>query len=339
MDSQSDQRWLIVDTDCGVDDAIALLMAIHFCQSAGATHKLLAVTTCFGNVPVDQATKNAILILSLFQKGNNVPVYKGAASALICGKNSHTLEHSWPGHGANGMGGADFGDLFDLSRLKSAGEQCAALGMIDLVNKYPGTVDIIALGPLTNISLAVKLDSSFASKVGKFYVMGGCWMAKGNISYCAEYNFWSDPESVLVCLDAFGDREFIVVPWEVTEETCLSWEDYAYLTKEPSAGSTFVKRVCAAYESPNFYPCDAYAMATLLKPETVLTKKKAHCLMETQGKHTRGMLSIDWYNQAKVPTNCTIVTKMSKDLFKEALHQVIQNSQWAENLTPVEKKD
>jgi purine nucleosidase len=192
-----------------------------------------------------------------------------------------------------------------------------------LAQKYPGQVKLVVLGPLTNLAIAVRLCPELPKLLQKVMVMGGCAFAKGNVSYCAEFNFWSDPESVNVCLEEFDADKFSIFPWELTQDCCLSWEEFEHLLQRigDTKKGNLLRDMCVEYRkhSPVFGPCDAYAMTALLFESSVLETQKRHCIVETSGKHTRGMLLIDWYNIAKEPANATIITKFDRSFFIELL--------------------
>lgn len=316
-------RKLVIDTDCGIDDAIAILMAIKRCDLCD----ILAITTCFGNVSVDTATAAAGTILSLFQSkvNSSIPIYKGASSALISPNSSWTSAHSWKGHGANGLGNAEFPEV----RPQLPESEHAVEALIKLAKSHPGEIDLVALGPLTNIALAIKMDPNFVSNIRSIYVMGGCHSAKGNISYCAEFNFWNDPESAHLILEEFRADKLYIVPWEVTEDSGLSWQEFHQdIASIPSKEAKFVEKICHCYmdTGETFMPCDAYAMAAFLDPSIVHEILQKHCTVELQGKHTRGMLSLDWYSRSLLSSNASIVSKISKAKFKSFLIDILSKN-------------
>jgi inosine-uridine nucleoside N-ribohydrolase len=314
---------LIIDTDMGVDDAIAVLFALKRTD-------ILALTTCFGNTTLEQATKNAGVLLKLFgPKDTYVPIFRGSKNAMIQGNGDQKDRHTWPGHGTNGLGDVDFQARGIHAQPEDTSYNHASIALIEMVKKYPNQIDIVALGPLTNIAIAIKLCPDFSKLVRKVMVMGGCSLAKGNTSYCAEFNFWSDPEAVHVCLEEFTAEKFWIFPWEVTEDCSLSWtefKDFIEKTNHSERGN-FIRDICVVYENhaPVFCPCDAYAIVSLFFEDTILETKSRHCTIETAGKHTRGMLSIDWYQISKDAHNATIITKFNRERFIELLIEMCKN--------------
>ncbi|MBA3339914.1 MAG: nucleoside hydrolase [Geodermatophilaceae bacterium] len=173
------RRALVIDTDPGVDDAIALLVA-----AISPEVELVAVTTVFGNVSVPQTTENALRILALARAGQ-VPVAVGAARPLVHPQ-PHRAAHA---HGSNGLGGVD------LPLAHRAAEQTPAVRFLaDLLRTAPSPVSVCAVGPLTNIALLVATDPAAAARIERLVIMGGAF-GPGNVTPTAEFNVWSDPEA------------------------------------------------------------------------------------------------------------------------------------------------
>lgn len=176
----------------------------------------------------------------------DIHVYTGADSPLIS-----KLGSGWPGHGEDGMGGVGLtDDLMARATHEQTPSQPASSFMVDLVSSSPHNIEILAIGPLTNIALAIKLDPAFAKKVKHLHIMGGCEHAKGNASFSAEFNIHSDPEAAHIVFEAFshaslGHKEptedwiprITIVPWETCVEHTLSWEVFDTLTKQDDTSS------------------------------------------------------------------------------------------------------
>lgn len=172
-------RPMVIDTDPGVDDAIALLVAV-----ASPEIELLAVTTVFGNVPVGQTTENALRILSLAGAAH-IPVAAGADRPLVHAQ-PHRAAHV---HGPNGLGGVQ------LAPAQRVVERMPAVRFLaDLLHNSDEAVTVCAVGPLTNIALLVATEPAAAARIERLVVMGGAYGA-GNVTPTAEFNIWSDPEA------------------------------------------------------------------------------------------------------------------------------------------------
>lgn len=170
---------LVIDTDPGVDDAIALLVAV-----ASPEVELRAVTTVFGNVPLEQTTENALRILELAGAGD-VPVIAGAARPLVH-EQPHRAAHV---HGANGLGGVEL----PPARAKAKPTTVVRF-LAQLLYESSSPVTVCAIGPLTNIALLVAAEPQAAARIDRLVIMGGAYSA-GNVSATAEFNVWSDPEA------------------------------------------------------------------------------------------------------------------------------------------------
>ena len=175
---------IILDTDPGIDDAIALCYALNH-----PTLDVLALTTIYGNVAVDLATQNALRLVELnlgTVKGATVPVATGASNPLEIAPNP-VADFV---HGANG-----FGEIQLPKPSLHAASQSAAELIVDLIHKHPGEITLVAVGPLSNIALALELSPDIATLAKEVVVMGGAFHREGNVTPHAEANIWNDPHA------------------------------------------------------------------------------------------------------------------------------------------------
>ncbi|NVK73892.1 MAG: nucleoside hydrolase [Oceanospirillaceae bacterium] len=184
-------RKIIIDTDPGIDDAMAIFFAFQAPQL-----EVLGLTTTFGNVSVDLATQNAIRLTEIAKV--NVPVAKGVAVPSEIAPRPHPDFV----HGADG-----FGNINWPEPQGKAIEKSAAQFIVDTVRQYPGEVTIIALGPLGNLAKALELDPEVANLVDEVVLMGGTAIEYGNVSPVAEANIMNDPHA--------ADKVFTAA-WQVT---------------------------------------------------------------------------------------------------------------------------
>jgi inosine-uridine nucleoside N-ribohydrolase len=156
------------------------------------------------------------------------------------------LPKSWPGHGSNGLGDSEFAKdddyiAVEVDSTHAALALCALTRPTNAMTESdektatsfvgnPGKTDILALGPLTNLAVAIQLDRSFVQNTGLLYIMGGAVSGRGNSTPCSEFNFHSDPEAARIVLDAFGDKVHLV-PWETCENAGLDWLHFDFLAK------------------------------------------------------------------------------------------------------------
>jgi purine nucleosidase/non-specific riboncleoside hydrolase len=188
---------LILDTDGGVDDAQALLLLI----AAGRAPD--AVTTVFGNVSLEAATKNVLTTLAV--AGATIPVHTGAAEPL-----AQEWVHAHHVHGEDGLGGAPRPDrTADIAGSDAVGFLVATL-LAAAATADP--VDLLMIGPLTNLALALQRAPGITGGIGRLTIMGGTLHGRGNVTPAAEFNIFSDPEAAAIVFDAAIDTT--VVPWE-----------------------------------------------------------------------------------------------------------------------------
>ena len=193
------RRLVVVDADMGCDDAIALLILLR----AKSAVEVLAVTTVAGNVGVKQGIRNAAAVLKAIGR-TDVPVYEGSAGPIL--RNSDLV--LWDGHGKDGLGDSGLGSDPDLPPPQPTH---AVSAIVELFKSRPGEIELLALGPLTNIALAVRIDPAFPTWVKHLTIMGGCESARGNSSMAAEFNFFADPEAAHIVLDAFAPEQLLPV--------------------------------------------------------------------------------------------------------------------------------
>lgn len=184
-------RKIIIDTDPGIDDAMAIFFAFQAKEL-----DVLGLTTTFGNVPVELATQNAITLTEIAKV--DVPVAQGVAVPSVIEPRPHPDFV----HGKDG-----FGNINWPAPKGKAVKESAAQFIIDTVRQYPGEVTIIALGPLGNLAAALKLDPEIAELVDEVILMGGTAIEYGNVSPVAEANIMNDPHAADVVFTA---------PWQVT---------------------------------------------------------------------------------------------------------------------------
>ena len=186
---------LLIDTDPGVDDALALLMAFN-----STRHRLLGLCITAGNVGLPHTTANALKLCEV--AGIDVPVYPGCDRPLV-----FAAEDASYVHGRDG-----FGDIGYTPAERTANAEHAALAIVREAHAHAGRLLLVMLGPLTNLALALRLDPSLPDKIGRLVVMGGAVTGKGNTSVAAEFNIAFDPEAAVVVFEAFKHIE--LVDWE-----------------------------------------------------------------------------------------------------------------------------
>ncbi len=202
-------KRVIIDTDPGIDDAAAILLAL-----ASPELSVEAVTTIYGNGPVDQCTANAYRILHASGR-LDIPVFAGAAKPLLRDPNE-----GWAAqvHGEDALGNS----RFPLPAVvpDPSGRNQAVLEIIDRVMASPGEITILALGRLTNLALAVSIESRLAQAAAEIIVMGGAVAVPGNVSPVASANMYEDPEAAAIVYSAGGS--LVQVGLDVCDQVTIS---------------------------------------------------------------------------------------------------------------------
>ena len=296
---------LIIDTDAGVDDSQAIMMALAY---PGVTVEAIMALT--GNTHVDWVTRNVSAILDVMHA--DVPIYRGAERPLIPGY--------W--EPVDLMGNDGLGNYQNRPAQDRPLEvEHAASALVRLANEAPGEYTLVALGPLTNIALACHLDPDFPHKIGKFVFMGGTISAIGNTrNITAEYNIYIDPEAALVTLEAFP--EATMVSWETTLKHGFSWDNYDALAAVDTEKGRFLRDTTlttvdflrgldhANNRSIGYLLPDPLAMAITLDPALIRRSEHHYVTVELQGTQTRGQTIVDYFNATKKPPNVHIITEI-----------------------------
>ncbi|KAF6171960.1 hypothetical protein GIB67_029378 [Kingdonia uniflora] len=264
---------IIIDTDPGIDDSMAILMAFQTPEL-----DVLGLTTIFGNVTTKNATRNALLLCEIAGRPS-LPVAEGSPEPLKGGE-PRVADFV---HGSDGLGNLSLAPPKGQKSKSSAVEF-----LIEEVSKYPGEVSILALGPLTNLALAVKSDSSFASKVKKIVILGGAFFALGNVNPAAEANIYGDPEAADVLFTCGAN--IAVVGINITTQVKLTDEDLTELRESSGRHAQFICDICKFYrdwhvKSDGVYGVflhDPVSFVALVKPD-LFTYKKGVVRVETQG--------------------------------------------------------
>jgi len=267
---------VIIDTDPGVDDALALLLAMRSPEL-----KIEAITAVAGNVPLELSLPNALRMVEISGR-TDIPVAAGAKAPL-----QRRLVTATYAHGENGLGGA----VFPEPTIKPVSEPAAEL-IRQVIRKYPGEVSLIPIGPMTNIATALDLDSELAGMVRRIVMMGGS-LSGGNITPAAEFNVYVDPEAARIVFQS--GIPITMVGLDVTRKTSLTDEHVRLLeaAKNPvSQAAAKIGRNAINHNreqgfliGPNMH--DSLAMAGFLDP-SLLTLKDYYVDVETTGELTAG---------------------------------------------------
>ena len=320
-------RHVIIDTDPGVDDALALILALQSPELC-----VDAITTVSGNVHVELATQNTLTVLGLFPPERRPPVARGADRPLV-----RSLDTAAPVHGDDGMGG--------VSRMHTAaGQLCypavsatyasrdAVACLLDLIRRSPGELTLVALGPLTNLALTLHRDAHTFRQLAEVMIMGGAVTVPGNVSPVAEFNIYVDPEAAQVVF-ASG-VPITLIGLDVTERVRLTGAMMdQYVRPAGSPLSQFVMD-CTAHtiefstrvkRPPGMAMHDPLAIGALIDP-TIVHTAPLSVQVETKGELTTGMLVADrrpLHADLKAPANVHVALEVDAARFLQMfLHRL-----------------
>jgi inosine-uridine nucleoside N-ribohydrolase len=269
-------RRVIIDTDPGVDDALALLLAMRSPEL-----KIEAITPVAGNVPLELTLPNALRMVEIAGR-TDIPVAAGAKKPLM-----RRLVTAAYAHGENGLGGSVFPEPSAKPVAEPAAEFIRAI-----VCRYPGEVTLIPIGPLTNIATALSLDAELAGKVQGIVLMGGS-LSGGNITPAAEFNIYVDPEAARIVFQS--GIPITMVGLDATRKTSLNEEHVRTLEAAHNPVSQAAAKIGrnainhnreqGFLVGPNMH--DSLAIAAFLDP-SILKFKDYYVDIETAGELTAG---------------------------------------------------
>jgi purine nucleosidase/pyrimidine-specific ribonucleoside hydrolase len=313
------QKRVIIDTDPGVDDALAILLAL-----LSPELMVEAITTVNGNVSLEQATKNAALLLDLMNPEPRPILAKGAARPLR--KRAFRAQFV---HGADGLGDLDRLKNPDGSRRYPGPELPPhSLGatelLLDLLKRYPGDLSLIALGPLTNLAKALIADEERIKGLREVIVMGGAIGVPGNITPAAEFNIFVDPHAARRVFES--GLPIKLVPLDVTERVFLGSHAIETLAREmgPPLGMFVSDSTARAVEHMEqvkglggIYLHDPLAVGVAIRPSLVETTP-LHVDIETRRGITEGMTFADLRSvrdNLKRPPNMDVALEVAAEQF------------------------
>ena len=303
----------ILDCDTGSDDAIAI-----FAATGHPELDLVAVTTVNGNVGLDDTTENTLRVLD--HAGATIPVYAGAARPFV------RPDLPIPRAVLN-EGSAFQKTRLDFPAAVSAVEPgTAAWFLVDTyLDDANADVTLVAIGPLTNIALALEAEPRLAERIPRLVVMGGAH-ANGNVTAAAEFNLWADPEAADAVLSA-GIRELVVVTLDATHSAPLTGRDCDELEAIGTPAATGAAKLIrhrlthdrAAVRASSSPVHDPVCVAYLVRPDIAVESIRAFVTVETTGTRTIGELIVDTRPWCPEPPNATVVLRASVDVYREFL--------------------
>ena len=296
---------IIIDTDPGQDDAIAILLAL-----ASPELEVLGLTTVAGNVPLALTSRNARIVLELANR-REVPVYAGADRPLL--RPLVTAEFV---HGKTGLDGPV---LPEPTMLMATGHAVDFI-IQTVMAREPGTVTLCPLGPLTNIALALAREPQIAPRLKQIVLMGGGGFEGGNITPVAEFNFFVDPQAAALVFKA--GVPITMAPLDVTHQALTTRKRVAAiravgtpLTEAVAQWMEFFERFDEQKYGQEGGPLhDPCVIAWLLRPD-LFTGRDCFVQIETSSEMTMGQSVIDWWGVTGKPANARVLGGIDADGF------------------------
>ncbi|MBI2332842.1 MAG: nucleoside hydrolase [Chloroflexi bacterium] len=288
---------IILDTDPGADDALTILLML-----ASPEIKLEAITTTHGNVTIDKTTRNALAVLE-FLNASRIPVAKGCSLPLV--KPPHQAKGEAV-HGSSGMG---------RTNLPEPTSKVVDTHAVDyLIERFlaePNELTLFAVGPLTNVALAIRKEPRFAQVVKELVIMGGAVRSGGNMSPLAEFNIYEDPHAAHIVFNS--GIPITLIPLDVTYKCLLTSADVDRLNKIDSPVAKFVRDVTADYMAfylkyEGFAGCalhDPLTVAAIIAPE-LLSLEEHYVDVDISGGVSTGKTYADFMKVAKKPANMKV---------------------------------
>ena len=304
-------RNIIIDTDPGQDDAVAILLAL-----ASPELRVLGITAVAGNVPLALTTRNICQVLELAGR-TDVPVYAGAAQPLM--RELVTAEHV---HGSTGLDGPL---LKEPTIQLQIGE--AADFIVRSVREHPaGNITLCALGPLTNLAIALERAPDIAPRIREIVLMGGGCFEGGNITPAAEFNIYVDPHAAQAVLGS--GVPIVMLPLDVTHQVLTTKARVGALRAIGTRCAAAVADMLAFFErfdvdkygtdgGPLHDPC---VVAYLLQP-TLFSGRLINVEVETTSELTMGATVVDWWGVSRRPANALFMRSVNANGFYLLLYE------------------
>lgn len=289
---------IIIDTDPGIDDAVALAAALFHPRI-----DLQLITTVAGNVGVDKTTNNALRLLDFF--GKPVPVAQGAAAPLV-----RKLEDASHIHGHSGLDGYTFGETqlrpLPMHAVEAIRERLLA---------SPEPITLVPIGPLTNIALLLTLYPECKSRIARIVLMGGS-AGRGNHTPNAEFNIYVDPEAASIVFTS--GLPIVMCGLDVTSRATLTGEMIATLPTLNRTGDmlhALFQHYRGGSMKTGLKMHDLCTIAYLTQPE-LFTTQACYVAVETRGELTAGTTSVDIFNRFKQPPNAEVCLDIDVEGFR-----------------------
>jgi inosine-uridine nucleoside N-ribohydrolase len=306
-------RCIILDTDPGVDDALAFLLAF-----SSPEINVEAVTTVDGNVDVDKGTRNARQLLEFLDRGD-VPVARGASHPML-----RPMGNAENFHGKTGLMDA----VLPEPKMRVDRRSAAQL-IIDEANSLGKELTLVAIGPLTNIAAAILADPTIPMKVGGLVIMGGAFgltpYGSGNANAVAEFNIWHDPDAAKLVFDSGIPVACIGLDTTTHPDYRMNKAMYSEMIARKTKRSKLIEGLCGTLVERfnGFSLHDPMAMAYVAN-QTMFKTEKYRVEVETTGTHTIGMTVVDrrkFHREENQGTRHEIIVEVDAPRFLEMISE------------------
>jgi purine nucleosidase len=297
---------LLIDTDPGVDDALAILLAHRHADVVG-------LTIAAGNVGLTHTVANALKLVEVI--GASTRVFAGCATPLVLPAADAAFVH----------GNDGFGDTGYVPSARAAEREHAVEAILRLSHEHAGELAIASIAPMTNIAMALRRDPTLPERVAQLIVMGGAVTGRGNTHLVpAEFNVGFDPEAAHVVFSTWP--QFTLVDWELTTRHGLEFASLERWIAGGGAVAQFYDAISAKTRvwttqrgRPRLLVADALALAVLLQPDIVRGADDRHVAVELTGTLTRGATVVDWDRRLGGRVNARIVSDIDQARFESLI--------------------
>jgi len=301
---------VLIDTDCGIDDAQAIILAAAHPDKV----RIVALTTVSGNTSESNVFKNLKYLSKKLKI--SVPIFRGATTA----DDEEESNHASHCHGSDGLGDWPLRQLdevalgVDTTEENESSRMASSAAIVHYANLHQGDLNLICLGPLTNLCQALKTDPHLGKKLNSCMIMGGNTMGIGNTGICSEFNFDFDVNAAKYVLENINCDSTQIVGWETCDQqTSMPRQRWTSLLRSIQTPiSEFVFNIEAKKTNKKHF-CDETAVCCFLFPEVIKEDLKAACTVETKGEFTRGMMVIDRRGHLKRNNLSSVVTKVDAE--------------------------
>lgn len=295
-----ERKPLLLDVDTGVDDAMAIALALKL-----EGHELRAVTTVAGNVPLAHTTANTLRVLEWLGR-SDVPVYRGMSAPLAL-----PLYTAGEVHGNDGIGGWALPEPGVAVQPLTAPE-----AIVRFAREHAGRAVFAFVGPLTNLAVALLLEPELPQMVSRLVIMGGAFFGRGNVTPEAEFNIFVDPDAAALVASAGFNATWIGL--DVTHQTALDRASWQELEGSADPGGTLIREVCRrAFERrgrPEVYLHDPLAVAVVEDP-TLVELRVGEVIVETSALH-RGRTRLAFGDDERAGAAAAVDQERFEALFK-----------------------